>query len=152
MSNDQARTVSTDPATRRLVGQPAPGEAERSVGQLVADASHDISALVQSEIQLAKSEVTKGLSFGGKGAALLAVAAFLGLLGLIFLFHTLAQVIAVWLPVWAGYLIITVVLFIFAAVAGLIGLKALKKAKANTVPQRAIRNAQETVAAIKPGS
>lgn len=152
MSNDQARTASTDPATRRLVGQPAPGEAERSVGQLVADASHDISALVQSEIQLAKSEVTKGLSFGGKGAALLGVAAFLGLLGLIFLFHTLAQVIAVWLPVWAGYLIITVVLFLFAAGAGLFGLKAMKKAKANTVPQKAIRNAQETVAAIKPGS
>ena len=39
-----------------------------------------------------------------------------------------------------------------AAVAGLLGLKALKKAKENTVPQKAIRNAQETVAAIKPGS
>ena len=31
-------------------------------------------------------------------------------------------------------------------------LEALKKAKENTVPQKAIRNAQETVAAIKPGS
>ena len=61
MSNDHARTASTDPATRRLVGQPAPGEAERTVGQLVSDATHDISALVQSEIQLAKAEVTKGL-------------------------------------------------------------------------------------------
>ena len=152
MSNDHTRTASTDPAARRLVGQPAPGDTERTVGQLVADASHDISALVQSEIQLAKAEVTKGLSFGGKGAGLLGGAAFVGLLGLIFLFHTLAQVIAVWLPVWAGYLIVTVLLFVIAAVAGLLGLKALKKAKENTVPQKAIRNAQETVAAIKPGS
>nr|WP_257911048.1 phage holin family protein [Janibacter limosus] len=53
---------------------------------------------------------------------------------------------------WAGYLIITVLLFVIAAIAGLLGLKALKKAKANTVPQKAIRNAQETVAAIKPRS
>lgn len=152
MSNDHARTGSTDPVTRRLVGQPAPGETERTVGQLVADASHDISALVQNEIQLAKAEVTKGLGFGGKGAALLGGAAFLGLLGLIFLFHTLARVIAIWLPVWAGYLIITVVLLLIAALLGLWGYKSLMKAKDNTVPQRAIRNAQETVAAIKPGS
>ncbi|QNF93755.1 MULTISPECIES: phage holin family protein [Janibacter] len=152
MSNDHARTGSTDPVTRRPVGQPAPGETERTVGQLVADASHDISALVQNEIQLAKAEVTKGLGFGGKGAGLLGGAAFLGLLGLIFLFHTLARVIAIWLPVWAGYLIITVVLLLLAAALGLLGYKALMKAKNNTVPQRAIRNAQETVAAIKPGS
>lgn len=152
MSNDHARTGSTDPVTRRLVGQPAPGETERTVGQLIADASHDISALVQNEIQLAKAEVTKGLGFGGKGAGLLGGAAFLGLLGLIFLFHTLARVIAIWLPVWAGYLIITVVLLLLAAALGLLGYKALMKAKDNTVPQRAIRNAQETVAAIKPGS
>ena len=152
MSNDHARTGSTDPVTRRPVGQPAPGETERTVGQLVADASHDISALVQNEIQLAKAEVTTGLGFGGKGAGLLGGAAFLGLLGLIFLFHNLARVIAIWLPVWAGYLIITVVLLLLAAALGLLGYKALMKAKDNTVPQRAIRNAQETVAAIKPGS
>lgn len=152
MSNDHARTGSTDPVTRRPVGQPAPGETERTVGQLVADATHDISALVQNEIQMAKAEVTKGLGFGGKGAGLLGGAAFLGLLGLIFLFHTLARVIAIWLPVWAGYLIITVVLLLLAAALGLLGYKALMKAKDNTVPQRAIRNAQETVAAIKPGS
>ena len=153
MSNDSAApSTPAARAARRIVGQPAPGEAERTVGQLVADASHDLSALIQSEIQLAKTEVSRGISFGGKGAALLGVAGFLALLGLIFLFHTLAQVIAVWLPVWAGYLIVTLVLFLVAAVLGLVGVKALKKAKANAVPQKAIRNAQQTVTAIKPGN
>jgi len=150
MSNDSATSTPAARAARRTVGQPAPGETERTVGQLVADASHDISALIQSEIQLAKTEISRGLSFGGKGAGLLGAAAFLALLGLIFLFHTLAQVIAVWLPVWAGYLIVTILLFLIAAVLGLVGVKALKKAKANAVPQKAIRNAQETVAAISP--
>ena len=151
MSNDRATsTPAADRAARRLVGQPAPGETERTVGQLIADASHDVSALVQSEIQLAKAEVTKGLSIGGKGVGLLAGAGFLALLGVIFLFHSLAQVVAIWLPLWAGYLIITGVLLLIAALLGLIGVKALKKAK--PVPERAIRNAQDTVAAIKPGS
>ncbi|GAA3604944.1 hypothetical protein GCM10022199_06000 [Marihabitans asiaticum] len=133
----------------RLVGHPARGESERTVGQLVADASHDVSALVRSEIQLAKSEVTSGLKVGGKGAGLLGGAAFLGLLGLIFLLHTLAHTIDVWLPLWAGYLIVTVILLVIAGVLGMLGAKALKKAK--PMPEKAIRNAQQTVEAIKPG-
>ena len=89
------------------VYKPAPGETERTVGQLVSDATHDISALVQSEIQLAKAEVTKGLSFGGKGAGLLGGAAFVGLLGLIFLILMLFYgLMALGLPAWASALII----------------------------------------------
>ena len=147
MSNDHARTGSTDPVTRRPVGQPAPGETERTVGQLVADASHDISALVQNEIQLAKAEVTKGLGFGGKGAGLLGGAAFLGLLGLIFLFHTLAHVIDVWLPLWAGYLIVTLLLFAVAGILALVGKSALKGFKGK--PERAITSSKETVDTVK---
>lgn len=49
------------------------------------------------------------------------------------------------------YLIVTLVLFLIAAVLGLLGIKAVKKAKANAVPQKAIRNAQESMTAIKPG-
>lgn len=144
---DHDRHDLADRSARRLVGRPAEGETERTVGQLVSDASHDVSALVRSEIQLAKSEVTAGLKIGGKGAGLLGGAGFLALLGLIFLFHTLAHVIDVWLPLWAGYLIVTLLLFAVAGVLALVGIKALKKAK--PVPEKAIRNAQETVEAIK---
>ena len=144
---DHDRHDLADRSARRLVGRPAEGENERTVGQLVSDASHDVSALVRSEIQLAKSEVTAGLKIGGKGAGLLGGAGFLALLGLIFLFHTLAHVIDVWLPLWAGYLIITLLLFAVAGILALVGIKALKKAK--PVPEKAIRNAQETVEAIK---
>ncbi|GAA1242831.1 phage holin family protein [Janibacter melonis] len=147
MDHDRHETI--DRSARRLVGEPAPGEGERTVGQLVADVSHDVSAIVRNEIQLAKSEVTAGLKIGGKGAGLLGAAAFIGLLGLIFLFHTIAQVIAIWLPVWAGYLITTALLFVVAGVLGLVGYKTVTKAK--PVPKKAIRNAQETVEAIKPG-
>ncbi len=136
-------------AARRQIGRPAEGETERTVGQLVADATHDLSSIVHSEIQLAKSEVTSGLKIGGKGAGLLGGAGFLALLGLIFLFHTIAHTIDVWLPLWAGYLITTGFLFLVAAILGLLGVKALKKAK--PVPEKAIKHAQDTVEAIKPG-
>ncbi len=87
---------------------------ERTIGQLVADATHDVQGIVRSEIALAKAEVSSGAKVMGKGVGLLAGAGFVGLLGLIFLFHTLARVIAVWLPVWAGYGIVTLIMFIVA--------------------------------------
>ena len=56
-----------------------------TIGRLVADASRDLSALVQSEIRLAKSELKFSVKAGGIGAGLLAVAAFFGLLIVIML-------------------------------------------------------------------
>ncbi len=120
---------------------------ERTIGQLVADATHDVQGIVRSEISLAKAEMSSGAKVMGKGAALLGAAAFMGLLGLIFLFHTLARVIAEWLPVWAGYGIVTLILFIVAGVLGLLGKNALAKAKPS--PKRAIAEAQQTIAALK---
>lgn len=120
---------------------------ERTIGQLVADATHDVQGIVRSEIALAKAEMSSGAKVMGKGAGLLAGAAFMGLLGLIFLFHTLARVIAEWLPVWAGYGIVTLILFIVAGVLGLLGKNALAKAKPS--PTRAIAEAQQTIATLK---
>ncbi len=120
---------------------------ERTIGQLVADATHDVQGIVRSEIALAKAEVSAGAKVMGKGAGLLGGAAFVALLGLIFLFHTLAQVIAIWLPVWAGYGITTLVLLLVAAVLGLLGKKALETAK--PAPSRAIAEAQQTIATLK---
>lgn len=120
---------------------------ERTLGQLVADATQDISTIVRSEIAMAKAEVTAEAKIAGKGAGMLAGAAFVGLLGLIFLFHTLANVLDVWLPLWAGYLITTVVLFLLAAILGLVGRNSMSKVKPR--PERTIKNAQETIEAIK---
>lgn len=122
-------------------------ENERTISQLVADASHDIQGIIRSEVALAKAEVSAGAKVMGKGAGLLVGAGIIAVFGLIYLFHTLAQVIAIWLPVWAGYLIVTVLLFVVAAILGLLGKKALSGAKAS--PDRAKKQAQLTIAAIK---
>lgn len=126
-----------------------PGETERTIGQLVVDATADVQGIVRGEIALAKAEVTSGVKVLGRGAGLLGAAAFLGLLALIFLFHTLAQVLDIWLPLWAGYAIVTGVLLVGAAVLALLGRSALRRARPK--PEKAISQAQQTVAAIKPG-
>ncbi|SRR5580765_480002 len=121
---------------------------ERTIGQLVADATHDVQGLVRSEIALAKAEITEGAKILGMGAGMLAAAGLMALIGLVFVFITLAEVLDIWLPAWAAWLIVTGVLFLIAAIAGLLGVRALKKAK--PAPEKAIAEAKLTIAAIKP--
>ena len=54
---------------------------DRTIGQLVADATHDVQGIVRSEIALAKAEVTTGAKVMGKGAGLLAGAGVLAVFG-----------------------------------------------------------------------
>jgi hypothetical protein len=122
-------------------------ERERTIGQLVADATHDVEGIVRGEIRLAKAEITSGAKVAGKGVGYLVGAAFVGLLGVIFLFHTAVYVLGIWLPIWASYAIVTAVMLLIAALLALLGKKALEAAK--PTPERAIDQAQQTVAALK---
>jgi hypothetical protein len=123
---------------------------ERTLGQLVADATHDMSTIVRSEIALAKAEITPEAKTAGKSAAMFGAAAFVGLLGLIFLFHTIVAVLDIWLPEWAGYLVTTALLFAVAGILALVGKNNI--AKVNGKPERTIRHAQETITTLKSGS
>ena len=125
----------------------SPQTPERTIGQLVADATNDLSTIMRSEIALAKAEIAQDAKTAGRSAGMFAGAAFVGLLGIIFLFHTVANVIAIWLPIWAGYLITTALLFITAAVLALVGRSSIQTVKGK--PERAIKNAQDTIATLK---
>ncbi len=122
----------------------------QAIGHTIAEISEKASLLVREEIELAKAEITRKATTLGKGAAVAAVAGILGVFGLFFFFHFLAWFLFFLLPVddvfW-GYLIVTVLLFVLAGVAGLIGLRWIKKGAPPT-PDMAIEEArriQETV-------
>jgi hypothetical protein len=138
-------------ATNHVNDQPGSSSgSERTIGQLVADATHDVSTIVRSEIALAKAEMAADAKKAAAGAGMFAAAGFVGLLGLIFLFHTIVAVIDIWLPEWAGYLITTGLLFLVAAILALVGRNSMKAMKGK--PERAIKNAQETLSALKSDS
>ncbi|USQ76679.1 phage holin family protein [Ornithinimicrobium cryptoxanthini] len=121
---------------------------ERTIGQLVSDATNDLSSIVRGEIELAKSEVTTSVSRAGKGGAMLAVAGVLALymLGLL-LFAAAWGIEAAGLPLWAGLLIVSGVLLLIIAILALIGIKALKQVQPK--PVQAINDAQTTVNTLK---
>jgi hypothetical protein len=120
---------------------------ERTLGQLVAQVTEDVSVIVRKEIQLAKTEISTQLGIAGRGATLLVGAGVLSLYGLGLLFIALSLVVAIWLPAWAGFLIIAAVLFLIAGILALVARRALRQV--NPRPERAIASAQETLAAVR---
>ncbi|MGI9084608.1 MAG: phage holin family protein [Aeromicrobium sp.] len=126
--------------------QPRPTD-DPTIGRLVAEASRDISALLHSEIALAKSEIKFSAKAGGIGAAMFVVAGFFGLLITVMLSIAAGYflVMAGLDPAWA-FLIVAGAYLLLALFLILIGVVMVKKVKA---PQKTISTAKEIPAALK---
>jgi hypothetical protein len=143
MSTPDAKTD----APTLVNGRIAKPSDDHTIGQLVADASRDLSALIQAEVQLAKSELTFSAKAGGIGTAMFFAAGFMAAIVLILGSIGLALVLDLWLPVSASFFIVAGIYLLLAGVAVLVGLKMIKKVKA---PTATISTAKEIPAAFKP--
>jgi len=127
--------------------RPLAGASEgATLGQLVAEASRDLSALIQAEVQLAKSELSFSAKAGGIGTALFFLAGFMAAIVLILASIGLALVLDLWLPVSASFFIIAGIYLLIAVVAVLVGVRVIKKVKA---PTATIATAKEIPAAFR---
>lgn len=121
-------------------------EEEPSIGQLVASASRDVSALIRHEIALAKSEVKVSVKAGGIGAALFAAAGFVLVLAVIMLSVAIAYFIHMTGLDLAWCF--SIVFLVYALVAGLLALIGYRSVRKVRAPERAIHQAQETKNAL----
>jgi hypothetical protein len=123
---------------------------ERTLGQLVAQASDDLSGIVRAEIALAKSELRADAKNAAVGGGLFGAAGYLGLLASIVLVIAAAYgLVAAGLSPWLAFLIVAVVLLVLAGILALVGKSRLGKVGP---PERTIRSAKGTIAAVKPGN
>ncbi len=115
---------SVSPAPR----DPKAGPEEPSVGTLVQSAMADISTLVRSEIELAKSEVGKSAKKAGIGAGAFGAAGVVLAYSGLFFGVALAEFIT-WLGLerWISYAIVWFLLVLLAGLAALIGRRFIKK-------------------------
>lgn len=121
---------------------------ERTLGTIIKDLTADLSNLIRSEIALLKLELKESAAKLGGGSAMLAVALFLGLIGIAFLFVTITLgLVALGVPAWLSSLIVTVLLFAGAAVFGLMGKKKLQGV--NFVPNESIDHIRGDIDALK---
>jgi len=125
--------------------------AERTLGQLVAEATQDISSIVRSEVALAKAEMAADAKKAGLGVGMFATAGVFAFLALILLLIAAAfGLVALGLSPWLAFLIVALVLLIIGAVLVLVGKRSIDSVQGK--PERAIKSTQETIAAVRPGT
>jgi hypothetical protein len=124
---------------------------ERTLGQLVADATHDISSIMRSELALAKAEMRADAKKAGLGAGMFAAAGTLVFLALILLLISAAYgLVAAGLAPWAAFLIVAGVLLVIGVILVLAGKRSIDSLQGK--PERAIKSTQDTIAAVRPSS
>ena len=117
------------------------GAAEPSIGTLVQSAMADLSTLVRSEIELAKTEITGSAKKAAIGGGAFGAAAVVLGFSSFFLFIAIAEALtALGLPRWVSYLIVWALLVVVAVIAALVGKKMIKKIEK---PERTIESLRE---------
>ena len=87
-------------------GTPRPAGSEQSLGELVAQASKDVSLLIRGELNLAKIELKQDLSRVVVAVVLLALSGFVACLMLVLLCFAFAfGLVALGIWTWAAFLI-----------------------------------------------
>ncbi|MFJ9644105.1 phage holin family protein [Streptomyces sp. NPDC004244] len=128
------------------VDQGAQG-AERTLGQLVASATAEMSALVHDEIALAKAELREDVRRGATGGIALSIAGVFALFSLPVLSFAAAYGIHnLGLGLAWSFLIVGVA---FLLLAGLLALIATSKFKKVKPPERSIASVKETAAVLQ---
>ncbi|MFB8035050.1 phage holin family protein [Streptomyces sp. NPDC056004] len=123
------------------------GSADRSLGQLVAAATAEMSALVHDEIALAKAEVRQDVKRGAIGSVALIGAAVL----LLFMMPMLSFAAAygihyLGMGLARSFLIVAGGYFLLALLLGLIGWLKFRKVKP---PEKSIASAKQTAAVLQ---
>ncbi|MFE7133473.1 phage holin family protein [Streptomyces sp. NPDC057638] len=121
--------------------------AERSIGELVASATAEMSALVHDEIALAKAELRQDVKRGVIGSIALGIAGVFALFSLpVFSFAAAYGIHNLGLGLAWSFLIVGGAFVVLAAVLALVAIAKFKKVKP---PERSIASAKETAAVLQ---
>ncbi|MGW0821874.1 phage holin family protein [Streptomyces sp. NPDC002845] len=129
----------------------SPVGAERSIGQLFASATSEMSALVHDEIALAKAQLKQDVKRGAVGGGAFAAAGAV----LIFSLPMLSFALAYGIRTWSDWNLAVCFLLSFVAnvlVAGLLALVGVvfaKKAKKSQGPQKVAASVKETAGVLQ---
>lgn len=122
--------------------------ADPSIGELVKDATAQMSTLVRAEVELARAEITRDVKKGMTGSIAFIAALVVLFYSTFFFFFFLAELLDTWLWRWVAFLIVFGVMVATAGVLGLIGYRKVRRIRG---PQQTIETMRETRSALTPG-
>ncbi|MFC0111418.1 phage holin family protein [Kibdelosporangium aridum] len=123
---------------------------DRSISELVGQASEQISHLVRDEMRLAAKEIGEKGKRAGIGAGLFGGAGLFAFLGLGVLITSAILALSLVLAPWLAALLVGVALLLIAGVASLVGKKQIDAATP-PIPQEAAEGVKADIATVKKG-
>ena len=130
-----------------LVDPHAP-KADPSIGDLVKDATSQVSTLVRAEVELAKAEITRDVKKGLTGSVFFILALVVLFYSTFFFFFFAAELLDTWIWRWAAFLIVFGVMILVTAVLALLGYLKVRRIRG---PKQTIESVRELPQALTPG-
>jgi Putative Actinobacterial Holin-X, holin superfamily III len=145
--SDRRDGVPTTVTSIPLVDPHAPKD-NPSIGDLVKDATTQMSTLVRAEVELAKAEVTRDIKKGLTGSVYFILALVVLFYSTFFFFYFLAELLDTWLWRWVAFLIVFGIMVFTTAALALLGYLKVRRIRG---PQKTIESVRETREALTPG-
>lgn len=100
-----------------------------SIGELVRDATTQVSTLIRSETELAKAELSSSAKKAGIATGLLGAAGVVLAYSSFFFFFFLAELLDNFMARWVAFLVVFLIMFVLVAVLAIIAIKFIKGVK-----------------------
>jgi uncharacterized membrane protein YqjE len=142
-TNGVPSTLTTIP-----LADPHARPAEPSIGDLIKDATTQVSTLVRAEVELARAEITRDVKKGLTGSVFFIAALVVLFYSTFFFFFFLAEVLNIWLWRWVAFLIVFGAMVLVGSVLALFGFLKVRRIRG---PQQTIESVKETRTALTPG-
>ncbi len=141
--NGVPSTLTTIPLT-----DPHAQPAEPSIGDLIKDATAQVSTLVRAEVELARAEITRDVKKGLTGSVYFIAALVVLFYSTFFFFFFIAELLDTWLWRWVAYVIVFGIMVVVGALLALLGFLKVRRIRG---PRETIESVKETRTALTPG-
>lgn len=119
-----------------------------SIGELVKEATAQMSTLVRAEVELARAEITRDVKKGLTGSVFFISALVVLFYSTFFFFFFLAELLDNWLWRWVAFLIVFGIMVVVTAVLAMFGYLKVRRIRG---PRQTIESVKETRSAFAPG-
>lgn len=145
MSNGDRRNGVPTTITSIPLVDPHAVSADASIGDLVKDATTQVSTLVRAEVELARSEIVRDVKKALTGSVLFIAALVVLFYSTFFFFFFVAELLDNWLWRWVAFLIVFAVMVLATVVLALFGYLKVRRIRG---PQQTIESVKETRSAF----
>jgi Putative Actinobacterial Holin-X, holin superfamily III len=148
VSKEDRKSGAPSTLTSIPLTDPHAGPADPSIGNLIKDATTQVSTLVRAEVELARAEITRDVKKGLTGSVFFIAALVTLFYSTFFFFFFLAELLDTWLWRWVAFLIVFGIMVVVTGILALLGFLKVRRIRG---PRQTIESVKEARTALTPG-